>query len=141
MKLIRTPITEDMHSAAVRVLHRATGVDRLPQRMLDAMLAVAPAVVESDAKPLDPARFVAVNTGALQMVRNVLRRDADEGKQARGEMLEELDRATKALPQPTLREPTDAMHRAAMVYLAEHGVSVTSQHVDGALRAALGFAK
>ncbi len=36
-------ITEDMHVAAVKVLHRASGVDGLPQRMLDAMLAAAPA--------------------------------------------------------------------------------------------------
>lgn len=35
------PITEAMHVAAVKVLHRAPGVDGLPQRMLDAMLAAA----------------------------------------------------------------------------------------------------
>lgn len=35
-------VTEDMHIAAVKVLHRATGVDGLPQRMVDAMLAAAP---------------------------------------------------------------------------------------------------
>lgn len=35
-------ITEEMHIAAVKVLHRATGVDGLPQRMLDAMRAAAP---------------------------------------------------------------------------------------------------
>jgi hypothetical protein len=35
-------ITEEMHVAAVKVLHRASGVDGLPQRMLDAMLAAAP---------------------------------------------------------------------------------------------------
>lgn len=33
------PITEAMHVAAVKVLHLASGVDGLPQRMLDAMLA------------------------------------------------------------------------------------------------------
>jgi hypothetical protein len=34
-------VTEDMHVAAVKVLQRAHGLDGLPQRMLDAMLAVA----------------------------------------------------------------------------------------------------
>ena len=34
-------ISEEMHVAAVKVLHRATGVAGLPQRMLDAMRAVA----------------------------------------------------------------------------------------------------
>jgi hypothetical protein len=34
-----TLVTEEMHIAAVKVLHRANGVDGLPQRMLDAMLA------------------------------------------------------------------------------------------------------
>lgn len=36
------PITEEMHVAAVKVLHRASGLDGLPQRMLDAMIAAAP---------------------------------------------------------------------------------------------------
>ncbi|QMV74993.1 hypothetical protein HS961_20310 [Comamonas piscis] len=35
-------VTEAMHEAAVKVLHRANGVDGLPQRMLDAMLSVVP---------------------------------------------------------------------------------------------------
>lgn len=39
-------ITEDMHVAAVKVLHRASGVDGLPQRMLDAMRSAAPAAPE-----------------------------------------------------------------------------------------------
>lgn len=41
--LVPTPITEDMHVAACKVLHRALGLDGLPQRMLDAMIAAAPA--------------------------------------------------------------------------------------------------
>lgn len=36
-------VTEEMHVAAVKVLQRANGLDGLPQRMLDAMLAAAPA--------------------------------------------------------------------------------------------------
>lgn len=47
---------------------------------------------------------VAVNAGALQMVRNALQRDADEGKQSRKEMLAELEatiRPLAAAPQPT----------------------------------------
>ena len=39
--LVRTPITEEMHVAAVRVLLRAPGLAGLPQRMLDAMLRAA----------------------------------------------------------------------------------------------------
>lgn len=42
-KLVQTPITEEMHVAAVKVLHRAPGLAGLPQRMLDAMLAATPA--------------------------------------------------------------------------------------------------
>ncbi|QXW17468.1 hypothetical protein KXJ72_11515 [Comamonas aquatica] len=41
-------ITEEMHVAAVKVLHRASGVDGLPQRMVDAMLAAAPQPPEAD---------------------------------------------------------------------------------------------
>lgn len=36
------PITEEMHVAACKVLIRAHGLDGLPQRMLNAMLAAAP---------------------------------------------------------------------------------------------------
>lgn len=35
-------VTEEMHIAAVKVLHRSTGLAGLPQRMVDAMLAAAP---------------------------------------------------------------------------------------------------
>lgn len=39
----RIHVTEAMHRAAVKVLHRASGLDGLPQRMMDAMLsAIAP---------------------------------------------------------------------------------------------------
>lgn len=38
--------------------------------------------------------IVLVDAGALQMVRNALRRDAEGGNQARAEMLAELDKAT-----------------------------------------------
>lgn len=41
--LVQTPITEEMHVAAAKVLHRAPGLAGLPQRMLDAMLAATPA--------------------------------------------------------------------------------------------------
>ena len=47
------PVTEEMHVAAVKVLQRASGLDGLPQRMLDAMVAVAPA----------PADVLAAATG------------------------------------------------------------------------------
>ena len=35
----RIHVTEAMHRAAVKVLHRASGLDGLPQRMMDAMLS------------------------------------------------------------------------------------------------------
>ena len=38
--------------------------------------------------------MVLVDAGALQMVRNALKRDAESGNQARAEMLDELDKAT-----------------------------------------------
>lgn len=40
--LVRTPITDDMHVAAAKVLARAHGLEGTPQRMLDAMIAAAP---------------------------------------------------------------------------------------------------
>jgi hypothetical protein len=39
---VPNPITEAMHVAAVKVLLRASGLDGLPQRMLDAMLQASP---------------------------------------------------------------------------------------------------
>lgn len=45
-------VTEQMHVAAVKVLRRASGVDGLPQRMLDAMLAAAPTPPAQERKPL-----------------------------------------------------------------------------------------
>ena len=39
--LIRSPITEEMHIAASKVLIRASGLDGTPQRMVDAMIAAA----------------------------------------------------------------------------------------------------
>lgn len=46
--LVKSPITDDMHRAAVKVLVRANGVDGLPQRMLDAMVAAAPPATVKD---------------------------------------------------------------------------------------------
>jgi hypothetical protein len=40
--MLPSPITEDMHVAASKVLVRANGLDGTPQRMLDAMTAAAP---------------------------------------------------------------------------------------------------
>lgn len=37
-----SPITEEMHQAACKVLLRAAGLDGTPQRMLDALAATAP---------------------------------------------------------------------------------------------------
>lgn len=51
-------ITEEMHVAAVKVLHRASGVDGLPQRMVDAMLAAAP-------QPSEVEKCQSCRTGSL----------------------------------------------------------------------------
>lgn len=39
--MIPSPITEEMHQAACKVLTRASGLDGTPQRMLDALAAAA----------------------------------------------------------------------------------------------------
>ena len=49
-------VTEDMHVAAVKVLHRASGVHGLPQRMLDAMLSAAPSQPEREPLSHEAAR-------------------------------------------------------------------------------------
>jgi len=54
-------VTEEMHRAAVRVLHRAPGLDGLPQRMMDAMLAAAP-------KPPQAAPRVPMPWGKIEEV-------------------------------------------------------------------------
>lgn len=53
--LVKSPITEEMHCAAVKVLVRANGVDGLPQRMLDAMVATAPPATVKDSLIVQPA--------------------------------------------------------------------------------------
>lgn len=45
-------VTEEMHVAAIKVLQRANGLDGLPQRMLDAMLAAAPTPPALEREPL-----------------------------------------------------------------------------------------
>lgn len=47
--LPRIHVTEEMHRAALKVLHRASGLDGLPQRMMNAMLAAAPQSPQADA--------------------------------------------------------------------------------------------
>jgi len=46
------------------------------------------------------AHHVAVSKAALQMVRQALRNDAEAGRAVRAEMLDELDKATFAIPSP-----------------------------------------
>jgi len=57
------------------------------------------------------AHHVAVDKAALQMIRNALRNDVERGMAVRGEMLEELDKATFAIPAPaaTAAEVPEAM--------------------------------
>lgn len=54
-------ITEEQHVAAVKVLHRAAGVDGLPQRMIDAMLAAAP-------QPPEAAQLDDINAADMHQV-------------------------------------------------------------------------
>lgn len=42
------------------------------------------------------SKLVTVDAGALRMVLNVLRRDAEEGRKVRGEMADELEASTQA---------------------------------------------
>lgn len=63
-KMGAQPITEEMHVAACKVLTRASGLDGLPQRMLDAMLAAAPkAPASAEVAPVqrnDPLSALAI---------------------------------------------------------------------------------
>lgn len=43
------------------------------------------------------SKYVKVDAGVLQLVRNCLQRDADEGKQSRKEILDELNKHTSVL--------------------------------------------
>lgn len=51
-------VTEEMHVAACKVLNRANGLDDLPQRMVDAMLAAAPQPAAEPAQDAVDARLV-----------------------------------------------------------------------------------
>jgi hypothetical protein len=53
-QLVKSPITEQMHQAAAKVLIRANGLDGTPQRMLDAMLAAAPALTAAPSAQAEP---------------------------------------------------------------------------------------
>lgn len=57
-------ITEEQHVAAVKVLQRASGVDGLPQRMLDAMLAAAPQPPEAATSEHSQPMCTAATNGA-----------------------------------------------------------------------------
>lgn len=70
-----------------------------PQAAPVPQTTTAPVVSEPSGKNWH-AHHLAVNKAALQMVRNALRNDAEAGKTVRAEMLEELDKATFAIPAP-----------------------------------------
>jgi hypothetical protein len=71
-----------------------------------------------------PEGMVLVNRGALNIVINALRRDAEEGRQVRGEMVDLLSEApASAAPQPAQRPLTDekdALLRQALDALENH---------------------
>ena len=57
-------VTEEMHAAAVKVLLRAPGLDGLPQRMLNAMLATAPTTQPAPQQEAqEPFGYVNTKTG------------------------------------------------------------------------------
>jgi outer membrane murein-binding lipoprotein Lpp len=58
-------ITEEQHVAAPSLLHRAAGVDGLPQRMLDAMLAAAPQPQGWKLVPLDPTNGMVLSAAGI----------------------------------------------------------------------------
>lgn len=64
-------VTEEMHVAAVKVLNRASGLDGLPQRMLDAMLAVEPVSegcrhrIADIRNPLVKSGYMCIDCGVL----------------------------------------------------------------------------
>ncbi len=73
-------------------------------QVIDALRVIHGAAPSAQAEPSSKnwhAHHVTVNKGALQMIRNALRTDAEAGKQSRAEMLEELDKATFSLPSPS----------------------------------------
>lgn len=62
---------------------------------------------------------VAVNKAALQMIRNALRNDVERGLVVRGEMLEELDKATFAIPAPATHPLTRDQIKQLATYMPE----------------------
>lgn len=65
-KMVKWPITETMHAAACKVLLRASGMDGLPSRMIEAMTAAAPSVPsDRDSVIEEMARFFDLNDRAL----------------------------------------------------------------------------
>lgn len=59
-------VTEEMHVAAVKVLQRANGLDGLPQRMLDAMLAAAPTPPGQESHPLTDGEIIAAQEALIE---------------------------------------------------------------------------
>lgn len=75
------------------------------------------------------AHHVAVNKGALQMIRNALRTDVEKGLKVRGEMLAELDAATFVIPAPgspvNAREPMSEEERWSAYFEGDERVTVS----------------
>lgn len=72
-------VTDEMHQAACKVLLRANGVKDLPQRMLDAMLAAAPAAPQ----PAEPLARYCPGCGSVGPVEAQYRDCCPDGSEAR----------------------------------------------------------
>lgn len=76
---VQTTVTEEMHAAAVKVLLRATGLNGLPQRILDALLSATPTppAQQSEAVPSEQSGWCVYVAG---MVAGWLGMDVDDPK-------------------------------------------------------------
>lgn len=84
-----------------------------------------------------PSGMRLVNAGALKMVINALRRDAEEGKAARGEMADELLATATGLPAQEVDavDPVQAAADAASVGHLSHLIDHQSQILARAMAA------
>jgi hypothetical protein len=89
-----------------------------------------------------PDGWVLVDRGALNMVINALRRDAEEGRQVRGEMADMLS-AAPAAPQPAQQPLTDEQIKRIMLdngFTIKEGLTDLKPYVYAAARALIAAA-
>jgi hypothetical protein len=81
-----------------------------------------------------PEGMVLVNRGALNLVINALRRDAEEGRQVRGEMADLLSEAPRPAQQPLTDEPANGYVQKLMPQVSGYGQPVETIVADAAQR-------